>query len=317
MPYYPLSQIKPNLYTNGGEYVLSTTKENYIGYYYEVSNGKKYTGKTPQDGQNILLIYSLNITNDSPPLPENLNDSFISITYYNSPISYLKILPNGQVEETIYPLDTKINSKKYSSTNPIISRIIPPQFKPLPTVKDYSLGVFQRFFCKKNNENIYFETDSDSHAKLSQRNSGIAFDLYSSLPTLWYLKGDKEKIYQANKGLIRLIEQNQKWHGFSQFFKEDYLKYYQSSDVSNLYTSGGEFKTQSGQDYVGFYHIHNGTIPMVGKIHTNNPHEVLIPIPKPIVQQKTQNNSSTISNIPTYSTPTEGGGSYGGGGGSY
>jgi hypothetical protein len=303
MPYYPLSQIKPNLYTNGGEYVLSTTKENYIGYYYEVSNGKKYTGKTPQDGQNILLI--LPITIDDDPLQSLPSNPFI---YY---INY-------QIPNVVDKKYEDIISYEYWSLKTDRSiRIIPPQFKPLPTVKDYSLGVFQRFFCKKNNENIYFETDSDSHAKLSQRNSGIAFDLYSSLSTLWYLKGDKEKIYQANKGLIRLIEQNQKWHGFSQFFKEDYLKYYQSLDVSNLYTSGGEFKTQSGQDYVGFYHIHNGTIPMVGKIHTNNPHEVLIPIQKPIVQQKTQNNSSTISNISTYSTPTEGGGNYGGGGGSY
>jgi hypothetical protein len=56
MPYYPLSQIKPNLFTNGGEYVLSTTKENYKGPYYELSNGRRYTGGTPQDGPNILLI---------------------------------------------------------------------------------------------------------------------------------------------------------------------------------------------------------------------------------------------------------------------
>ena len=215
MPYYPLSQIKPNLYTNGGEYALSTTKENYIGYYYEVSNGKKYTGKTPQDGQNIFLILPITINDD--PLQSLPSNPFI---YY---INY-------QIPNVVDKKYEDIISYEYWSLKTDRSiRIIPPQFKPLPTVKDYSLGVFQRFFCKKNNENIYFETDSDSHAKLSQKNSGIAFDLYSSLSTLWYLKGDKEKIYQANKGLIRLIEQNQKWYGFSQFFKEDYLKYYLES----------------------------------------------------------------------------------------
>ena len=56
MSYYPLSQIKQNLYTNGGEYILSSTKEDYKGNYYTVSNGKKYTGKNPQDKPNILLI---------------------------------------------------------------------------------------------------------------------------------------------------------------------------------------------------------------------------------------------------------------------
>ena len=41
MSYYPSSQIKPNQYTNGGEYILSTTKEIYKGYYYELSNEKE------------------------------------------------------------------------------------------------------------------------------------------------------------------------------------------------------------------------------------------------------------------------------------
>jgi uncharacterized protein (DUF2147 family) len=54
--YFPKSQIKSNLFTNGNEYILSTTQQEYKGYYYEISNGRKYTGKTPQDGQNILLL---------------------------------------------------------------------------------------------------------------------------------------------------------------------------------------------------------------------------------------------------------------------
>jgi hypothetical protein len=242
---------------------------------------------------------------------ENLNDSFISITYYNSPISYLKILPNGQVEETIYPLDTKINSKKYSSTNPIISRIIPPQFKPLPTVKDYSLGVYRRFFCKKNNENIYFEIDKSTHQKLIQKHPSIAFDLYSSISTLWYLKGKQLKIYKSNKGLIELIERNQKWLGFPQYFN-NYLQFYQFKNKKNLYTSGGKFKTKTIPNYIGFYHTHNG-LPMVGKIHTNTSHQILIPI-----------SSSTSSKLDKtkYVTNTggssmSGGGGYMSGGGSY
>jgi uncharacterized protein (DUF2147 family) len=52
--YYPKSQIKTNLYTNGGEYILSTSKIEYKGYYYKVSSGKLYSGKT----QLINLIYN-------------------------------------------------------------------------------------------------------------------------------------------------------------------------------------------------------------------------------------------------------------------
>ena len=33
--YYPKSQIKTNLFTNGNEYFLSTNGESYTGYYYK------------------------------------------------------------------------------------------------------------------------------------------------------------------------------------------------------------------------------------------------------------------------------------------
>ena len=74
MPYYPLSQIKPNLYTNGSEYVLFSTREPYTGYYYEVSDGKRYTGKTIQDGPNNLLIKESTILSTSTDPQNSVND---------------------------------------------------------------------------------------------------------------------------------------------------------------------------------------------------------------------------------------------------
>ena len=195
--YFPKSQIKSNLFTNGNEYILSTTQQEYKGYYYEISNGRKYTGKTPQDGQNILLL----------PLP--------SIT-----------LTNPQIDSTIPSTSTLI-----TPVNPNISKSLPerslPQYNPTtPTQKDISLGVFQRFFCKKNNELIYIEINQSTYSQLKAKSSQIAWDLYTPLDTLWYIKGDREKVYNTNKNLISLIEQKQKWYGFSQYFKEDFSKYY-------------------------------------------------------------------------------------------
>jgi len=224
MPYYPLSQIKPNLYTNGGEYILSTTKLDYIGYYYEVSTGKKYTGKTPQDGSNILLLNATNTTNDFPQASSNPITDPLSVTYYNSALTYPKTLPNGQVEEILYPND--INATLYSTTNPISPRVLPTPNITLPTQKDYNLGVFQRYFCKKNNENFYFEIDQNTYNLLFNKSPQIAYDLYSSQYIMWYIKGNKETVYSANKGLVDVIEKNQKWYGFSQCFKNDFLKYY-------------------------------------------------------------------------------------------
>jgi hypothetical protein len=195
--YFPKSQIKSNLFTNGNEYILSTTKEEYKGYYYETSNGRKYTGKTPQDGQNILLIVQNLIQSITPPISPTID--------LTSPI--------------IYSLNKSIS-------NSLPNRSLPQYNPTLPTQKDISLGVFQRFFCKKNNELIYMEINQSTYSQLKAKSSQIAWDLYTPIDTLWYMKGDREKVYNTNKNLISLIEQKQKWYGFSQYFKEDFSKYY-------------------------------------------------------------------------------------------
>ena len=87
MPYYPKSQIQTGIYTNGGEFILSTTDEIYVGYYYELSNGEKYTGKTPDEKPNILLK-DISIPTDNsidlnnPPSSVYTNNNFA----YKKPI---------------------------------------------------------------------------------------------------------------------------------------------------------------------------------------------------------------------------------------
>jgi hypothetical protein len=49
--------------------------------------------------------------------------------------------------------------------------------------------------------------------------------------------------------------------------------------IENLYTGGGEFiLTDSGKDYVGFYHSHPDKGFMVGPIHIDQPHAYLTPL---------------------------------------
>jgi hypothetical protein len=227
MPYYPLSQIKPNLYTNGGEYILSTNRENYIGYYYETSNGKKYTGKTPQDGSNIHLLQVNSNLNDFPETT-TLSPGPLGFVYYNSVLTYPKILANGQVEETPYP-NNSTDSYVYSKVKPIQPRTQPIPNIVLPTQKNYQLGTFQRYFCKKNNENTYFEIDQNTYNLIKSQSTSIAWDLYSAVYIMWYLTGDKNTIVKANKGMVENVERTQKWYGFSQYFKDDFLKYYLGS----------------------------------------------------------------------------------------
>jgi hypothetical protein len=192
--YYPKSQIKTNLYTNGDEYILSTNQQNYKGYYYKTSNGDKYTGKFPDDGSNILLV-ELTPSSDEPG--ENNPILTLAISQYN--------------------------------TNLQLERFLPLSNQPSPSLQDYTLGVFTRYFCKKTNELKYIEINKETHDKLKVRDKQIAWDLYEPQSIVWQINGDREGTFLANKNNIALLEKRQKWYGFSQYLKEDYLKYYLAS----------------------------------------------------------------------------------------
>jgi len=49
MTYIPKNKIQTNLYTSGGEYILASSGQDYIGNYYKLYNGTYFTGQTPND----------------------------------------------------------------------------------------------------------------------------------------------------------------------------------------------------------------------------------------------------------------------------
>jgi hypothetical protein len=198
--YYPKSQIKTNLYTNGGDLVLSTTGELYSGYYYEISTGQKYTGKNPQDIPNILLT-SIDL---------------------NAPLEYKQTFEQG-----VIITQDDLSNGAYTANPPI--RTI-PQFNPTtPTTENQQQGQFNRYFCKKTNENRYMEIDFNTYNKLRAKDSKIAWDLYTPIQIIWLIKGNQEQVYNSNKGSVQSIEQNLSWYGFSQYFKNNFSKYYLES----------------------------------------------------------------------------------------
>lgn len=207
MPYYPKSQIKTNLFTNGNEFEQSITKTAYQGYYYEISNGEKYTGKTPEDGPNILLT-----------LQPNPIQQLIQIPYpEDSPI----VIQSSE----IVPLDFP---EYVIQDTPTVRSI--PLFNPtLPTPQDNQNGQFNRYFCKKNNEVRYLEIDQNTYKQLQNKDPKIASDLYTPIVVLWIIQGNQTQVYNSNKATVQAIETNAKWGGFSQYFQEKYLKYYLGS----------------------------------------------------------------------------------------
>lgn len=189
--YYPKSQIKPNLYTNGGEYALFTTGKEYVGYYYKVSNGQFYTGKNPNQEPNILLT----------PLQ-----------------------PLGTVNPLILPPQIITLQNPISTTLPL--RNIPIFNPNPPTQQEQQNGQYTRYFCKRNNELKYIEIDLNTFTLLSTKSPQIAWDLYTPASVLWQIQGDKNTVYASNQASVSSIEKKLQWYGFSQYFQGQFLKYY-------------------------------------------------------------------------------------------
>tara|TARA_R100000951_G_scaffold19252_1_gene16056 strand:- start:14804 stop:15697 length:894 start_codon:yes stop_codon:yes gene_type:complete len=296
MAYYPKSQITTNLHTNGGVYVIASTDEDYIGYFYKLSNGEKYTGKSPSNNNRLLRLTS--------------NSTFKTLN--NGDVEYEEVGFTDMWEDDLPPSPSKqihqLMSLNYdvSIENSFSPRFVPQPSNTMPTQKDYDIGEFQRFFAKKNNENIYLEVDKQTNTFLNSQDSKIAWDLYSSISIPWNLSGDKDKTYLTNKNIVSLAEQKNKWYGFTQWFRDNFLKYYQNlASQENLYTSGKEFKTPNGREYIGPYHIHPQNGAMVGATHIKKKHDSLTPINSTILSP--QSSSQSPPNI-SFPSSTGGGG---------
>jgi hypothetical protein len=197
--YYPKSQIVTNLYTNGQEYVIKSTNENYIGNYWKTSDGKFFTGKTPED-KNIQELILLSLT---PNVTPNINPIL------NSP----NWLPND-FSSTEYP--------KYSYED----KLTPVSFNPQPTQDDYTLGEFTRYFCKKTNELIYIEINKDTYEKLIGQDPTYLWQLYTPFKYQWIISGNKETVYKTNEQVTKYMITKFKFPAFNKFLKENYLKFW-------------------------------------------------------------------------------------------
>ena len=213
MSYYPKSQIQSNQKTNGTEFIDPSTGKGYKGDYYNLSNGASFTGKTPQDGPNLRL-YPFPPTSDT--------------TTYNSPSDPFESEGISPIvaEQDLNFYRTTVNKDYFNLDNKFSERKPPLRYKTTPTQQDNKLGIFTRYFCKKNNELKYFEISKQTQTLLKSNSSSIAFDLYTSITMLWYIKGNKQKIYSMNKGLSESVERKQKWYGFSQYFKDNFTQFY-------------------------------------------------------------------------------------------
>lgn len=212
MPYYPLSQIKTNLYTNGKEFVFISTNKEYKGSYHQISTGKFYTESIPRDNSLEIVLFSFEEvllqgkpSNDILDIPQIPNLKNISIA-------------NDQITPPF-------SNSSYTPPTPIL-RTIPTSYYPVLTQEQKDNGQFTRYFTKKTNELRYIEIDKPTYDSLKSRDNSIAWDLYEPASLTWRIKGDKQEIYTSNKGSALSIEQQFRWPGFPQHFKDNFTQFY-------------------------------------------------------------------------------------------
>lgn len=274
--YFPKSQITTNLYTNGKEYVYVGTDKEYIGYYFQTSNGKSYTGKNPNDPPVEEITTPIQTSN------EDAEEG--AIGNYSQTVA-LYLVPDA------YAIASNIG---LNATPPKP----PTQTISLPTEDNYKLGEYQRYFASKDNEVRYIEITQEEYTKFVNKEPNVDYFLYTAFKLPWLISGNRSEVVNVNKKTVERVISNLTLSGFKSYFKNRYDQYFKYSADSNLTTDGTEFLNEStGKRYVGLYHTHPEKGPMVGAEHISQPHDYLIPISGSNVGYKvnkveTQNNQN-------------------------
>lgn len=307
MPYFPLSQITTNLYTNGEEFVyLSNKSFFYEGDYYETSTGKYYTGKNPSNGQGIEIVKVDNSVvktksdNDNPPpilggtLPSSNTLDLIDFDLQDDPnLSFY----NSKVIQS------------YPPTPEFKRRLLPQQGISFPILGSNS---YRKYYVKKVNELIYFEISKETYSKLKSKDPTIAFELFECLYFPWNIGNEPEENAKINKKIVTQIERDHKWYGFHHYFRGDFGG--GSITTEDLHTDGGEFLLPNRTNYVGFYHFMSNGNPMVGKSHGEGSDIPLIQIKPtttsipPVTSFPSTTPQTTITPTSSPTSPSSGGG---------
>jgi hypothetical protein len=215
--YYPKSQITPNLYTNGDEFVSSVDNSSYSGYYFKISTGKYFTGRNQDDRPNVELIPVTSLSQDDNNTPNpNININVLS-------------LDSTDFLSTQYEVNTEEVSNYFALKNINIynpPKSIIPYYNPVqPSNQDYQNGEFRRFFCKKTNEIQYIEIDIPTYNKLIAQDPQILWQLYKPFNITWKLIGTIQEIVRINYNIVQLASKTKSLPMLGKYLNSNYIKY--------------------------------------------------------------------------------------------
>jgi hypothetical protein len=204
MIYYPKTQIRTNLFTNGGEFINSITKELYVGNYYETSLDQKFTGKNPQDPNSVPLI----------------------------PISETALDPTQTNADNDLVIDARFTEPNYAYSiitkqNPNTPQPIYPKFYfAKPTEQDYKNTQFNRYFYKTLSGEKYVEISQGDYNSLINKEAKFLYQSVLAIILPWQLTGIKEEVYKTNARTTDNIEKQYGVKGLGLYLNFDYTKFY-------------------------------------------------------------------------------------------
>jgi len=261
MAYFPTSQIKKGLKTNGKTYRLSTTKEPYAGSYWETSMGQKFSGLGPNDPTTVLL--------------ENQVDNEPTNDAYN-----VKDITPKRSRWTV-------SNFGYKTPNPTTAPQPPIGIYPKPTEEDYKLGQFIRYFLKSYATSQYIEISKELYNKYVIQDPTTQYPLYKYIKITWQLSGTLKEVESYNSKTVKFSQKRLNLPGFYQYFHNEFGRFYKFKPGENLFTRGDEFiNSRTGAPYIGYYHIHPDKGAMIGKQHTTEVHETLTKISIPVTEKE-------------------------------
>ena len=270
MTYIPKNRIIENLYTSGDEFILATTREFYKGFYHSLYDGSYYSGKTQND-KPIQRIIKYEVSGVSP-IPPNLESENVIALFLNDPDPIVNKNQWNQRDIVNY---LTIRDQNIQDDQP---RMMPQFYYPSPTEDDYQLGSFTRYFAVKINESQYLEIDEKTYEKMSKQSSTMVWELYQIFKIQWTIDGIESNVFDTNRDQVLITERRINRKGLQEFLANNYLKFYQSENLNNQYTSGDDYTLPNGLLYQGLYHIMPNGIAMTGRFHGEADDILLTPL---------------------------------------
>lgn len=204
--YYPLTRVKTNLYTRGGQFIAPDGTP-YTGRYYLLYDGSAFTGINPATGTNQPLRKI-----DEP-------------VYTGTQIALNS--PSTQA----YALNKDKKQRVRSDSE--LKELVP--YFPVPLDSDYAKGYFTRYFAKNvSGPGYVVEISQTDWADIQDGNTAQDILAYEATSMLWQLTGplnDKRVsqyqiiggVYDTNK---RVTEAKAKgFVGLNNYIGGDYTKF--------------------------------------------------------------------------------------------